>query len=101
MPTMFHAGDYSATMQYFNAVKAVGTDADKVMTYLKQTKINDMFAKNGVIRPDGRMVHDMYLMQVKTPAESKYAWDYAKLVQTVPGDQVFMTKAESKCVLWK
>lgn len=101
MPTMFHAGDYSATMQYFSAVKAVGTDADKVMTYFKQTKINDMFAKNGVVRPDGRMVHDMYLMQVKTPAESKYAWDYAKLVQTVPGDQVFMTKAESKCALWK
>lgn len=101
MPTMFHAGDYSATMQYFNAVTAVGTDADKVMTYFKQTKINDMFAKNGVVRPDGRMVHDMYLMQVKTPAESKYAWDYAKLIQTVPGDQVFMTKAESKCALWK
>jgi branched-chain amino acid transport system substrate-binding protein len=101
MPTMFHAGDYSATMQYFNAVKAVGTDADKVMAYFKQTKINDMFAKNGVVRPDGRMVHDMYLMQVKTPAESKYAWDYAKLIQTVPGDQVYMTKAESKCALWK
>lgn len=101
MPTMFHAGDYSATMQYVNAVKAVGTDADKVMTYFKQTKINDMFAKNGVVRPDGRMVHDMHLMQVKTPAESKYPWDYAKLIQTVPGDQVFMSKAESKCALWK
>lgn len=101
MPTMFHAGDYSATMQYVNAVKAVGTDADKVMTYFKQNKINDMFAKNGVVRPDGRMVHDMHLMQVKTPAESKYPWDYAKLIQTVPGDQVFMSKAESKCALWK
>jgi len=101
MPTMFHAGDYSATMQYVNAVKAVGTDADKVMTYFKQTKINDVFAKNGVVRPDGRMVHDMHLMQVKTPAESKYPWDYAKLIQTVPGDQVFMSKAESKCALWK
>ena len=101
MPTMFHAGNYSATMQYFNAVKAVGTDADKVMTYFKKTKINDFFAKNGVVRPDGRMVHDMHLMQVKTPADSKYPWDYAKLIQTVPGDQVFMSKAESKCALWK
>lgn len=101
MPTMFHAGDYSATMQYVKAVKAVGTDADKVMTYFKQTKINDVFAKNGVVRPDGRMVHDMHLMQVKTPAESKYPWDYAKLIQTVPGDQVFTSKAESKCALWK
>lgn len=101
MPTMFHAGDYSATTQYLNAVKAVGTDADKVMTHLKQTKINDLFAKNGTVRPDGRMVHDMYLMQVKTPAESKYPWDYAKLIQTVPGDQVYLTKAESKCPLWK
>lgn len=101
MPTMFHAGNYSATLQYVNAVNAVGTDADKVMNYFRQTKINDMFTKNGVIRPDGRMVHDMHLMQVKTPAESKYAWDYAKLIQTVPGEQVFMTKAESKCALWK
>jgi branched-chain amino acid transport system substrate-binding protein len=101
MPTMFHAGNYSATLQYVNAVNAVGTDADKVMNYFRTTKINDMFTKNGVVRPDGRMVHDMHLMQVKTPAESKYAWDYAKLIQTVPGDQVFMTKAESKCALWK
>ena len=64
---MLQAADYSATMNYLNAVKAVGTDdADKVMAHLKKTKINDMFAKNGEIRPDGRMVHDMYLMQVKT-----------------------------------
>jgi branched-chain amino acid transport system substrate-binding protein len=63
--------------------------------------IYNNFAKNGVVRPDGRMVHDMYLMQVKTPAESKYEWDYYKLVQTIPGDQAYMTKAESKCELWK
>jgi branched-chain amino acid transport system substrate-binding protein len=100
MPTMFHAGDASSTTHYLNAVKAVGTDADKVMAHMKATKVNDFFAKNGVIRPDGRMVHDMYLMQVKSPAESKYPWDYAKLIQTVPGDQAYMTKAESKCVLW-
>jgi branched-chain amino acid transport system substrate-binding protein len=101
MPTMFHAGDASATTHYLNAVKAVGTDADKVMTHMKATKVNDFFAKNGTIRPDGRMVHDMYLMQVKTPAESKYPWDYAKLIQTVPGEQAYMSKAESKCALWK
>ncbi len=102
MPTMLHAADYSAATQYLNAVKATGTDdGDKVMAHLKATKINDMFAKNGVIRPDGRMVHDMYLVQVKTPAESKYPWDYYKVVQTIPGDQAYMSKAESKCALWK
>ena len=102
MPTMLHAADYSVTYQYLNAVKAAGTDdSDKVMAQLKKTKINDVFAKNGVIRPDGRMVHDMYLMEVKKPGESKYPWDYYKVVQTIPGDQAYMTKAESKCALWK
>ncbi|QAU35921.1 ABC transporter substrate-binding protein [Janthinobacterium sp. 17J80-10] len=101
-PTMLHAADYSATLHYLNAVKAVGSDdGEKVIAQMKATKINDMFAKNGVIRPDGRMVHDMYLMQVKTPAESKYPWDYYKVVQTIPGDQAYMSKAESKCALWK
>lgn len=101
-PSMLHAGDYSAATFYLNAVKAAGTDdGDKVMAKMKATKVNDFFAKNGVVRPDGRMVHDMYLMQVKTPAESKYEWDYYKLVQTIPGDQAYMTKAESKCELWK
>ncbi len=102
MPTMLHAADYSVTTQYLNAVKATGTDdADKVMAQLKKTKVNDLFAKNGVIRPDGRLVHDMYLMEVKTPSESKYPWDYYKVAQTIPGDQAYMTKAESKCSLWK
>ncbi len=101
-PSMLHAADYSATTQYLNAVKAIGTDdGDKVMAKLKSTKINDLFAKNGVIRPDGRMVHDMTLMQVKSPAESKYPWDYYKVVQVIPGDHAYMTKAESKCALWK
>jgi branched-chain amino acid transport system substrate-binding protein len=102
MPSMAQAGDYSAAMTYLSAVKALGTDdADKVMAHLKKTKINDMFTKNGVIRPDGRMVHDMYLMQVKTPKESKGAWDYYKLVSTIPGEQAYTTKAESKCAAWK
>ncbi|GAB3377193.1 ABC transporter substrate-binding protein [Massilia agri] len=101
-PSMLQAGDYSATMQFLGAVKALGTDnADKVMAHLKKTPINDMFAKNGVIRPDGRMVYDMYLMQVKTPKESKGAWDYYKVVATIPGEQAYTKKAETKCALWK
>ena len=101
-PSMLQAADYSATMNYLAAVKAIGTDdADKVMAHLKKTKINDMFAKNGEIRPDGRMVHDMYLMQVKTQAESKYPWDYYKVIATIPGAQAYATKAETKCSLWK
>ena len=102
MPNSGHAADYSATMTYLAAVKATGTDnADKVMAHLKANPINDMFAKGGVIRPDGRMVHDMYLAQVKTPAESKAPWDYLKLVEKIPGDQAFTTKAESKCAAWQ
>lgn len=102
MPSSLQAADYSATMQYLNAVKATKTDdPDKIMAYLKQAKISDMFTKSGVIRPDGRMVHDMYLMQVKEQADSKYPWDYYKIVQVVPGDEAFTTKAESKCALWK
>ncbi len=102
MPSSLQAGDYSVAMHYLNAVKAAGTDdADKVIAKMKATKVNDMYAKNGTIRPDGRMVHDMFLMQVKTSAESKYPWDYYKVAQTIPGDQAFTTKAESKCVLWK
>lgn len=101
-PSMLQAADYSAAANYLKAVKAVGSDdTEKVMAYLKANKINDMFAKNGVIRPDGRMVHDMYLMEVKKPAESKYPWDYYKVVATIPGDQAYATKAETKCSLWK
>ena len=101
-PSMLQAGDYSATMHFLNAVKATGSDnADKVMAHLKATPINDMFAKNGVIRPDGRMVYDMYLMQVKSPKESKGAWDYYKVVATIPGEQAYTKKAETKCALWK
>ncbi|WP_343743414.1 ABC transporter substrate-binding protein [Herbaspirillum huttiense] len=102
MPSMFQAGDASAVGQYLKAVKAVGsTDADQVMDYLRKNRIKDFFTSNGVVRPDGRMVHDMYLMEVKKPSESKRPWDYYKLVQTIPGEQAYMTKAESKCALWK
>ena len=101
-PSMVHAADYSAVTFYLNAVKAAGTDdGDKIMAKMKSTKVNDFFAKNGVVRPDGRMVHDMFLMQVKTPSESKGEWDYYKQVAVIPGEQAFVTKAETKCVLWK
>ena len=102
MPSMLQAGDYSAVTTYLKAVKAAGTDdADAVMAQLKKAKISDMFTKNGVIRADGRMVHDMYLMQVKAPGESKEPWDYFKLVQTIPGDEAFTKLANSKCPLVK
>ncbi len=102
MPSSLQAADYSATIQYLNAVKAAGTDdAQKVLAKLKSSKVNDMYAKNGTYRADGSMIHDMYLMQVKQPSESKYPWDYYKVAQTIPGDQAFTSKAESKCALWK
>jgi branched-chain amino acid transport system substrate-binding protein len=89
-PTMDHAGAYSATLTYLKAVKAAGTtDADKVMAQLKKDKINDMFAKGGYIRADGAMVHEMYVMQVKTPQESKYPWDYYKLIRKMSGEEAF------------
>jgi branched-chain amino acid transport system substrate-binding protein len=90
MPTMDHAGYYSATLTYLKAVKAAGTtDSDKVMAELKRMKINDLFAKGGWIRADGIMIHDMYVMQVKSPKESKYPWDYYKVVKVMPGEQAF------------
>jgi branched-chain amino acid transport system substrate-binding protein len=102
MPTSTQAGDYSSTMHYLQAVKAVGTtDARAVMAKMREMPIHDFFAKNGHIRIDGRMVHDMYLMQVKTPQESKYPWDFYKLLATVPGDQAFRPLSESKCPLVK
>jgi branched-chain amino acid transport system substrate-binding protein len=89
-PTMDHAGVYSATLTYLKAVKAVGsTDPDKVMSELKKTKINDMFAKGGYVRADGVMVHTMYVMQVKSPHESKYPWDYYKVVKLMNGEEAF------------
>ncbi|MET0216785.1 MAG: ABC transporter substrate-binding protein [Burkholderiales bacterium] len=102
MPTMVHAGDYSATMHYLNAIKAVGTDdTAKVMEKMRATPVNDFFAKNGKIRVDGLHVHDVYLFQVKKPADSKQPWDYYKLLQTVPGEQAFTPLSQSKCPLVK
>ncbi len=89
-PTMDQAGIYSATTTYLKAVKAVGsTDSDKVMAELKRMKINDMFASGGYIRADGVMIHDMYVMQVKSPQESKYPWDYYKVLKKMSGEEAF------------
>jgi branched-chain amino acid transport system substrate-binding protein len=102
MPSSIQAADYSATMQYLLAVKAAGTlDADKVLAQLHKTTIHDMYTAHGTIRPDGTMLHDMFLMQVKKPSESKEPWDYYNVVQTLKGDQVFNTKAESTCKFWE
>ncbi len=102
MPTMDQAGYYSATMQYLNAVKAVGsTDSDKVMAQLKKTKINDMFTQGGYVRADGLMVHTMYVMQVKTPAESKYPWDYYKVVKVLTGEEADGAQPDQTCPMIK
>ena len=100
-PSEIQAADYSATMTWLQAAQRAGTlEADKVMAEWKSKPIKDFFGE-GVIRPDGRYAHDMYLMEVKSPAESKGTWDYYKLVKKLPADQVWTTKAESKCQYWK
>jgi branched-chain amino acid transport system substrate-binding protein len=102
MPSSVQAGDYSAALNYLQAVKAVGSDdPDKVLAQMRKTKINDVFAKGGFIRGDGRMVHDMYLMQVKAPDKSTEPWDYYNVVETIKGEAAWTTKADSKCALWK
>ena len=102
MPTMVQAGVYSSTLQYLKAIQAVGTDdADAVMKKLKEMTINDPTVKGGKIRADGRMVHDFYLYQVKSPGESKGEWDLYKLVSTIPGDQAFQPLSLSRCPLVK
>jgi branched-chain amino acid transport system substrate-binding protein len=100
MPNFVQAGAYSAVMNYLKAVQAARTDdADAVMKQLKSTPINDMFARNGRIRADGRMVHDMYLVQVKAPADVRDKWDYYNVKETIPADEAFAPLATSKCRL--
>ena len=102
MPTSAQAGVYSSTMHYLKAVEKAGTsDSAPVMKIMKETPINDFFAKNGQIRADGRMVHDMYLVEVKKPAESSGRFDYYKLVSVIPGDDAFQPLSESRCALVK
>ncbi len=102
MPSSIQAADYSVTQFYLNAVKAASSDdGDKTMEQMRKMKVNDMYAKNGYVRADGSMIHDMYLMQVKTPETSTTPWDYYNVVATSKGEEAFLTKAESKCALWK
>ncbi|MBR0716290.1 ABC transporter substrate-binding protein [Bradyrhizobium liaoningense] len=97
MPSMIHAGTYSSTLSYLKAVKAAGTkDPDAVAKKLKELPVDDDFAKGKVLE-NGRMVHDMYLFEVKKPSESKKPWDYYKLLATVPGDQAFFSAKDSGC----
>jgi len=102
MPTFSQAAFYSATLTYLNAVKAVGsTDSDKIMEQLHKTRVNDVFTTDGWIRPDGLLEHDMYIAQVKTPAESKGPWDYYKILKTMKGEEAFGKLADSACPLVK
>src|SRR6201996_1225525 len=101
-PTSAQAGVYSSVMHYLQAVKAAGTtDSAAVMKIMEEAPINDMFATNGRIREDGRMVHDMYLFEVKKPSESKARWDDYKLLATVPGNEAFQSLELSRCPLVK
>jgi branched-chain amino acid transport system substrate-binding protein len=101
MPSMIHAGTYSATLSYLKAVKAAGTkESDAVAAKLKELPVDDAFAK-GKVLANGRMVHDMYLFEVKKPSDSKKPWDYYKLLATVPGDKAFFTAKDSGCPLTK
>ena len=102
MPTMGQAGTYSAILHYLKAVKATGTtDTGTVTAQMKATPVDDFFAHGGRIREDGRMVHDLYLLQVKPPAEQQYPWDYLKLIRVIPGDEAFRPLNEGGCPLVK
>ena len=102
MPSMLQAGTYSAVTTYLKAVAAAGTDESAaVMKKLKELPINDFFAKNGKIREDGRMVHDMYLVEVKKPAESKEPWDYYNIKAVIPGNEAYQPMSLSRCPLVK
>ena len=102
MPTMVHAGQYSSVYHYLKAIKAVGSDdTTKVMAQMKKTPVNDFFAKGATIRPDGRLIHDMYLLQVKKPGESSTPWDYYHVRATIPAAEAFQPLSASKCSLVK
>jgi len=100
MPTMAQAGVYSAVTHYLKAVEALGTDdSEKIAAKMRETKVNDIFAKDGFIREDGRMVHDMYLVEVKSPKEVQYPWDYYRILRTIPAVDTVRPLAESQCPL--
>jgi branched-chain amino acid transport system substrate-binding protein len=98
IPTMANAGAYGATLHYLKAIKEAGTDeAQAVVRKMKEIPVNDFFTKGGSVREDGRVIRSMYLFQVKSPEESKYPYDYYKLLNTVPGEQAFRPLAEGGC----
>lgn len=102
MPIMLQAGLYSAITTYLKAVKETGTDdAKTVLDHMKKIEINDLFAKGGRIRADGRMVYDMYVLAVKKPAESKKAWDYLEIRDTISGKDAYQPLSDSRCPLVK
>jgi branched-chain amino acid transport system substrate-binding protein len=102
VPTMIHAGTYGAVTHYLKAIAAAGTDdGAAVSAKMKEMKVDDFMTKGGVIRADGRLVRDMYLFQVKTPAESKGKFDYYKLMATIPGDKAFRPLEAGGCPLAK
>src|SRR3954453_15237968 len=101
-PSFIQAGTYDAVLHYLKAVQAAGTDEAKaVLAEMRKMPINDFMTKNGSIRPDGRVIRDMYLMQAKTPEESKGEWDLVKMIATVPGDEAFRPMSEGECPLAK
>jgi branched-chain amino acid transport system substrate-binding protein len=102
MPTMWQAGVYSSVTHYLNAIKATGTDEPlKVAAKMRELPIEDFFARHGKLREDGLMVHDLYLVEVKKPEESKQPWDYYKILQTIPGEQAFPRLEDEDCPITK
>jgi branched-chain amino acid transport system substrate-binding protein len=100
MPNMVHAGTYSAVLQYLKAIEAAGTDAtEPVAAKLHEMPVDDLFAQGGTVGPNGRMFHDMYLMEVKKPEASQGPWDYYNVLATVPAEEAFIDPAESGCPL--
>lgn len=100
MPNMIQAGTYSAVTQYLKAIKQVGTDdTEKVAAALHEMKVDDVFGRGGTVGKNGRLIYDMYLMEVKKPSESTKPWDYYKVLATVPGDQAYLKPEESGCPL--
>jgi branched-chain amino acid transport system substrate-binding protein len=97
-PGSFQAGTYSAVRSYLKAVEATNsTDSKTVIAKMRETPVNDVFAHGGHLRADGRMVHDVALMQIKTPAESKSEWDLVKTIAVIPGDEVFRPMSQGGC----
>ncbi len=102
MPNMIHTGTYSAVLQYLKAIQKAGTDeTEAVAKQLHEMPVDDVFGRGGTVGPNGRMIHDMYLLQVKKPAESKEPWDYFNVLATIPGKEAYIDPAKSGCDLVK